>query len=484
MLNRDRWRAAAWILLALAGGAASGCGAGDDDLPAPRRILFITVDTLRADHLGVYGYPRNTSPNVDQLAGDGVVFGLAIAQWPKTAPSFASMFTGRYPQSTGMTHRAARRLPEEYVTLAEMLRDAGYKNLAVVSNPVLSAALGWSQGFDSFVETWKTAESQSDDPSEYRQWINAVRVNELAQPLLERHANQDRLFIWLHYSDPHVPYVLPEGLSNPFLDDRFDVQDEPVEDDLSDSRGLGDETRLGFYIAQYDANIFVADRFIGEILDLADGLGLLTDALVVFTSDHGEGMGEHKYYFRHGGVPYNTNSHVPLLVSYPGVIDGARRVSAPVELIDLYPTLAEIVAGQSVGEELEGRSLVAQLLGWDDSASGDPKSIRFAFSESGQPRNLRSHYRTIQDVRWKLVFHPAVTTKDRELPALFELYDLVNDPLEQDNLAGSERDQFERLWPELSAWMQQGDTASAVMGEEEGHSEETLKALRALGYLD
>ena len=178
-------------------------------LPTPSRIFLITIDTLRADHLGAYGYPRETSPNIDRLAEEGVLFRRAIAQWPKTTPSFGAIFTGQYPQTNGMTHRAARGLYDSFLTMAEMLQDAGYFTAAVISNPVLRKSLGWDQGFDKYWQSWRTDEDLGSDAARYREVINAQRVNSMAPYLLERVAAHDRFFVWIHYSDPHEPYSPP-----------------------------------------------------------------------------------------------------------------------------------------------------------------------------------------------------------------------------------------------------------------------------------
>ncbi len=472
----------ALILLALVLGACGGPVSPEATLEPPRRILLITVDTLRADHLGIYGYARDTSPNLDRMAGQGVLFERAIAQWPKTTPSFASIFTGQYPRTTGMTHRAAKWLSDDYRTLAEMIREAGYWTAAVVSNPMLSSELGWDQGFEKYVETWKIEENLGASPVQYRTVVNALRVNELAAPVLEQAAQRERAFLWLHYSDPHAPYILPPGWENPFLGDPFDTQDEVVEKMPSASR-IGSHDRLGFYIAQYDANIRVADRLIDEVLAEAESLGLLDDSLIVFTSDHGEALGEHEDYFRHGAFAYNTESHVPLFFLFDQEPQAPRSVDLPVELLDLYPTLSELLESDATG--LEGESLLPFLTGFEGAGRVDPQRFRYAFTEAGQPMVLRSYYRSVQDPRWKLIFHPPVShTKKGQAPALIELYDLDRDPLEQDNLAGQHEDHFNRLWGTLTLWMAEGGGEVSEMEEGEGHSEETLEALRALGYVD
>lgn len=475
---------AALLLAAMAAAVLGGCGQIAPGPVAPKRIFFITVDTLRADHLGAYGYPRATSPNLDKLAAGGVLFDQAIAQWPKTTPSFASMFTGKYPQTTGMTHRAAKFLSDDYLTLAEMIRSQGYWTAAVVSNPMLSIELGWNQGFEEFIETWQTEEDLGSDPVTYRTVVNALRVNELAAPVLEQATEHQRSFVWLHYSDPHAPYILPEGIENPFLGDDLDNANSEIVKRVGVAARIGGNRRLGFYIAQYDANILIADRFIGEILDRAESLGLLEDSLIIFTSDHGEGMGEHDYYFKHGALPYNTGSHVPLFFVFSDPAWRGRQVDLPVELIDLYPTLGELL-GSRESTGLEGKSLMPFLARTDSSPRIDPGEFGYAFSESGQPMVLRSYYRSIQDQRWKLVYHPQVDHKRKgQAPPLFELYDLSRDPLEQSDLAGDHEDDFKRLWEMLSAWMRQGEGEASELAEGEGHSEETRKALEALGYLD
>jgi arylsulfatase A-like enzyme len=469
-------------LIALLLGLLTACSAPEPG--APRRVFLITVDTLRADHMGIYGYPRQTSPALDRLAQQGVTFTNAVAQWPKTGPSLASIFTGRYPKTTGLTHRAAQQIPDEYLTLPELFQSAGYSTLGVVSNAVLSAELGWSRGFDEFLETWKLGGAVSDDPVEHRRWVTAPLVNQLAIPALERHVESERLFVWLHYSDPHAPYLLPEGTVDPFLDDAFDTQDQLIENELPPARAIDDERRLGFYVASYDANILVTDTYIDAILEHLESLGLLEEALVIFTSDHGEGLGEHDELFEHGREPYNTTVHVPLFITYTGVTRAGRQIENPTELLDLYPTLRDLLQITDGPEGLEGSSLVPFLgpMGAVDKEALKP--FRYAFSEAGGGQMLWRHYRSVQDGRWKLVFHPAVERKDRELPPAFELYDLESDPLETENLAGQHEEEFERLRKALSEWMESTPETGLIDPDSDAYSEETLNALRALGYLN
>jgi arylsulfatase A-like enzyme len=465
-----------------------GCGA---EAPGPRHLFLVTVDTLRADHLGLYGYPRATSEYLDELAAGGVVFDRAIAQWPATGSSFASLFTGRYPRTTGLVQGAAVRLPDAELTLAELLSRQGFTTAAVVSNGVLRSSMGWSQGFDEFHQTWELAPEEPEDPVAYREWLNAGRVNQLALPLLERLRHEERLFVWLHYSDPHAPYYLPEGVENPFLGDPWDVGDEQAHFQRHvRAKALGDNRDLSYYVAHYDANIRVADSHIREALGRARELGLLDDALIIFTADHGESLGEHDYYFAHGRLPYNASAHVPLVIArtVPGIPAG--RVGAPVELVDLFPTVRSLLAldQETPGLEgldqetpgLEGDSL-APLLGNDAEARREALGkLRLAFSQAGGGRG-RSQYRSVQDRRWKLILHPA-RGGPRPRPEKWELYRLDQDPRETRDLSRRETAQVDRLRAELESWMraEPGEARS----EPTATDDEALKALKALGYLD
>jgi arylsulfatase len=479
------------LLAALAGlalpGVLAGCG-GPAAARAPRHVLLLTVDTLRADHLGAYGYPRATSPVVERLAADGVLFEWAIAQWPKTGPSFASMFTGQYPQSTGLTHKAAIRVPDDYLTLPELMTERGFTAVGVMSNAVLGRHLGWDRGFAEYLQTWDAAGGIPDDPVAYRRTMNAARVNELALPLLERHRHADRLFAWIHYSDPHAPYILPDGVANPFLGDRWDTGDERVDFSDPETVPLDGRRELRYYVAQYDANVRFTDEKIGELLDRARALGLLDQALVVFTADHGESLGEHGYYFGHGRLPYNDGARVPLVVSFPrGGVPRGARVERPVELVDLFPTLLELAAPGPEVPGLEGESLapfLAEEGGAARSAAADGAAFRLAFSQAGGG-SPTTHFRSVQDGTWKLIYHPRSKQGERTLPQRYELYHLTVDPGETANLLdGDAAEPLRRLRRDLFAWMKGSDWIRLPRDEIEAHGQETRQALRALGYVE
>nr|HRC86424.1 sulfatase-like hydrolase/transferase [Thermoanaerobaculia bacterium] len=300
---------------------ATGC---QEDRPPlhPRHVFLITVDTLRADHLGAYGYSRPTSPYLDRLAAKSVLFERAIAQWPKTGVSFASLFTGQYPQSTGLTHKAAIRIPEGYLTLPEFFKGRGFSTLGVNSNGVLSVDLDWNRGFDQYLETRSFFPFDEGDQRGYRDSMNARRVNELALPLLEKHKNDDRLFVWIHYSDPHTPYFLPRDFANPFLNDAQYSGDRKVKLENPAQAEIDGNQELKFYIAQYDANIRLVDGAIEQLVGALEHMGLLEDGCIVFTADHGELIGEHGTIGHHMAL-WQGVLHVPLIV-----LDPAARAQA------------------------------------------------------------------------------------------------------------------------------------------------------------
>jgi arylsulfatase A-like enzyme len=459
------------LLLALALLALAGCHRAA--APGPRHVFLITVDTLRADHTSLYGYGRQTTPRLDALAPSGVLFADTVAQWPKTGASFASMFTGRYPQTTGMMQRAALRIPAEYRTLPETMRLAGYSTAAVVSNAVLGANLGWGRGFDEFLQSWGKGDFPQD-PQVFRTLVHAHRVNQLAVPLLDRHAKDERLFVWIHYTDPHAPYLLPPGEQNPFLGDgKFPTADR-VPRRVARGYRLGDQLERSYYVAQYDANVQLADRYIGELLNHARQLGLLDDALVIFTADHGESLGEHGSWFEHGPLPYNTTARVPLLVFGHGIARGVR-VQRPVELVDLYPTLRELAAANVTVRGLEGRSLAPWLRGLRPGAPVEGE-FRYSYSEAGE----RPHYfRSVQDGAWKLV--QGFGRRGPDVPGGWELYDLAADPGETANLATARSEELRRLRAVLLRWARPG-AEQRRSGRAGAADEDAEKALHALGY--
>jgi len=478
-----------------------------EPLPGKSNILLITVDTLRADHLSSWGYPRKTSPAIDRLAAEGVRFDQATVQWPKTTPSFASIFTATYAKDNGMVRRVGVPLSCKFTTLAEMLKRHGYQTAAVVANGALGSEFDFDQGFDVYIETWKLPHGGAADPN------SAEAVTRLAQGLfgqLERASRDGRpWFLWVHYLDPHAPYSPPGAWAGKFQgDERFDpsrkieIAAKPKQQMLGigKSQVVDGHTDLAFYVARYDAEIAYTDHQIGLLLEAMGKRKLLAKTLTAFTADHGESLGEHGYYFDHGRFSFQTCLRVPLVLHYPGVL--APRVDRdPVELIDLAPTLLE-AAGIPLagGAWMQGHALTPRLRGLPP---GDPEPAKagepmphpagLAFSESGWETDDKWQ-KVVRDGRFKLIF--AQTRPEQRWiggdGVRFTLFDLLTDPGETKNVADAFPEDLERLKRELWAWdraprfdAEKDAQIAPTCGRFAAHDmdEETRKLLRSLGYL-
>ena len=463
-------------------------GCGEREPPVRSNILLVTLDTLRADHLSAYGYSRQTSPVIDRLAAAGVRFDQATVQWPKTGPSFASIFSATYPKNNGIVRKVGIPLPRELLLLAEVLRRQGYGTHAVVANGAVASDFHFDQGFDTYIETWKLeAPDGAVDPS------SAEGVTGLAKAVLESVDRDRPYFLWVHYIDPHFPYTPPGEWSDRFQDDEFFEAGRRLEIDRSrpkhDLVRLGAEQvldgrdDLGFYVARYDAEIAYNDAQLGDLLEHMERQGLLEDTLTVVTSDHGESLGEHHYLFDHGRFGFQTCLRVPLIFHYPGVLE-PRVDPHPVELIHITPTLLEM-AGVELedGIWMQGRSLWPRLF-----AEEQRQGSRYVFSEAGYGRP-GMWQRIVREPRFKLVDAlegGAQRWITLEVGQRYALYDLDNDPDETDNVVGRFPDEAERLKRVLTAWYESGfDPLVDEPGEDEPRrmDPETEEQLRALGYL-
>ncbi len=516
---------------------ASGCGRGNAPatraareartpavvpLPSPSNLLLITVDTLRADHLSSYGYPRRTTPNLDRLAAEGVRFDQTAVQWPKTTPSFASMFTATYSKDNDIVRRVGIPVSCRFEMLAKVLQRRGYFTQAVISNGALASEFNFDQGFDTYVETWKLTSHAGGNPNQ------AEAVTRLAVGLLDGLGRQARAgrpwFLWVHYIDPHFPYAPPGKWRDRFQGDRFadrstkvPISDRPKQQmgGIGREQVLGGHDDLAFYVARYDAAVAYADAEIGELLAEMRRRGLLGRTLTAFTSDHGESLGEHAYYFDHGRFGFQTCLRVPLIFHYPGVL--APRVDLqPVELLDLAPTLLEAAgAALSGGAWKQGHSLTRRLRGLQQAAppaqagkageagsaeaaggpgsSGAPPGAGpLAFSEAGWETNNKWQ-KAVRDGRFKLLV--AQTYHEQRWIAgegvEFALYDLAADPLETQNVADRHPAELERLKRALWAWDRaprldvetDPPTAACRPGQQKQIDPQTRALLHSLGYL-
>jgi arylsulfatase A-like enzyme len=433
--------------------------------------LLLTIDTLRADHLSGYGYARQTSPAMDGLAARGVLFENAFTYWPKTRGSFAAIFTSLYAAQHGLTVRE-RDLPDYNQTLAETLKASGYQTAAAVDNGNLDRELGFAQGFDRYQQVWLTADTEVE---------RTEQLTRFAIDFIESYQQAEPFFLWIHYVNPHAPYEPPEELLDLFHGDEIVPRGPKLEPVVGYHGGVNrhfppaGESYWGDYVDRYDAEIALADRHIGHVLEALDKSPHNGSTLVVLTSDHGESLGEHDYYFDHGFDLFDPSLRVPLILSFPGILPQGEIVQAAVSTLDLFPSILDL-AQVTFPPGLQGRSLLPLV-----RHSEDRLHDRIFFQND-------QHLLGISDGRLKLISYPGSGQGEGHL----ELYDTRRDPYELNDRYRESRDAVSPLEAELSsfrtrtvAWQQETDRrreGAPARGDAE-LSEETIRNLEALGYL-
>ncbi|MDA1213172.1 MAG: sulfatase-like hydrolase/transferase [Planctomycetota bacterium] len=354
-------------------------------------ILLITLDTTRADRIGCYGYDRVETPRLDDLAQHGVLFERAYASAPMTGPSHASIFTGLFPPEHGVYTNGTVALEPSIPVLAEEFQREGYATSAFVASIVLQKRIGFDRGFDVYDDDLSAAEFEGDDLHRSR---DGRHVIDAAIHWLEnREQKSSPFFCWVHLFDPHEPYLAhPEE-----FDDTY--QDHP-----------------------YDGEVAYVDRQMGRLFDSLEKLGLKDNLVVVVVGDHGESLGEHGEE-AHGYMLYDSTLRVPLIIADPRLDIRNHRVTTPVSLVDVFPTVLDL-AGLPKPEAMAPRSLYPALM---------EKTLppRVCYSQTMEPY-LEARWAPLQCItteRWRYI-----------RTTIPELYDLQNDPAEVNNLASEEPD--------------------------------------------
>ena len=412
-------------------------GAPSQDFSAPGdgaafNVLVITVDTIRADHVGAYGYSDVETPAMDALAREGVLFTRAYSPTPLTLPAHTSIFSGTYPLNHGVRDNGGYIVPDELTTMAEIFEDQGYDTAAFIAAYVLDSRWGLNQGFDTYFDDFDLSDQRFISMGAVQRPANEV-IDATVAWLNE--ARQGPFFLWVHLYDPHAPYDPPE----PYM-----------------SRYAG---------ARYDGEIAFTDSQIDRLLTTLEARGLGDNTFIVLAGDHGESLGEHGE-VQHGFFIYEGATHVPLIFRVPIEGFGGIERSEVVSLVDIMPTVLEM-CGLESPDHVQGASLVPFF---HSGFTGEP---RYAYSETFYPR---LHYgwselTSIQDERYKLIMSPEP-----------ELYDLQEDPGESINLVESRRAIFGQLRDDAEVLI-------ASLSEEESQAkfmdvdEETLKKLASLGYI-
>jgi len=413
-----------------------------ENIPQQRydvNIVLIAIDTLRADHLGCYGYARNTSPNIDAFARESVVFDRMIAPAIPTHPSFATLMTGQYSVTHGVVAQGGHTiLSREAPWLPLSLQRSGYLTCAV--DNLADWLPGFRRGFEFYI-----------DPSQRRTLglsCDNREINRRAIPWLEHNCGE-KFFLFIHYWDPHTPYLPPRAYRTLFY--KGDPEDPSVRAmDAMEAHPLGAAWRetwfnkLGKRItdpayieALYDSEIRYCDEGVGQLLKAIDRLGLRDDTIVLLISDHGEMMYRHGIFFDHHGL-YDGNLHVPLIMRHPDI--APRRVAHLTAHVDMAPTLLR-AAGEEIPEGVEGRDLMPL-------ARGD---------DAGPIRDFVISQECTWQMKWSIRTprHKFILAREPDFYGTppRELYDLENDPGEFRNLAAEEPEIAARLEALLERWI-------------------------------
>jgi choline-sulfatase len=416
------------VLAALA--LATACSRGGTAFP-DARVFVICVDTLRADRLPAYGYRRVETPALDRLAGESIVFENALSHVPLTLPSHVSLFTGVLPFQHGVRDNLGYRLGKDHRTLATMLKESGYETGAAVSAVVLDHGSGVAEGFDFY-----------DDAIEAREATLAIgqvqRSGDEPRRALENwitgRSADAHLFAFLHLYEPHSPYSPPD----PF--------------------------RARYASAPYDGEVAASDAIVGRFLDFLREKGLYDGSIVVFLSDHGEGLGDHGE-DEHGIFLYREEVRVPLFVKLPRSKLGGTRVSAPAQIADVVPTVLAAL-GRKIPEGLAGTSLIPFAEG--------KAPIRRIYSETVYPRYHFgwSDLASLTDDRHQYIHAPRP-----------ELYDWRTDPAEKNDLFSEARSAKENLPPAFRAMRAEIAGMNRPLQSPGATDPETVKKLASLGYI-
>ena len=399
--------------------------------PRPRHVVLVSIDTLRADHLGCYGYDRIETPNIDRLASESVVFENAATAVPLTMPSHSSLFTGRSPLRHGVIDNLGFYLNEDEQTLAEVLRASGYRTGGFVGAFVLDSTWGVAQGFDEYFDEFGTSSGVRGIESSQRPG------NEVLEPALAwiRELREEPFFAFIHFFDPHTPYAAPPAYRDKYGDDD---------------------------VGRYDGEIAFVDSLVGKLLAALDEMNLSDDTLVVLWGDHGESLRDHAEE-THGFFIYDATIRIPLIIHQPGGLSGAR-VRAQVRSIDVMPTILDLL-GIDVPSGVEGVSLHPLL-----EHPGEDLGL-VAYMESQYAR-LHFHWaplRGLRTDRYKFIEAPRP-----------ELYDLDSDPAETHNLTSERAATVDQLSRHLAAL---SENRPSVEPSYDSSDPETEARLRALGYI-
>ncbi len=435
-------------------------------------IVLITIDALRPDHLSCYGYERNTSPNIDRIAEQGIIFENAISPSTWTLPSMVSLFTSTYPINHGVTRGRIENgeaynyqvFSDNLITLAEILQKSGYTTFGVASNSYLDENFGFARGFDYFKSI---------------PFLPALSVNEIVYSWEDKINKADKYFLWLHYIDPHFPY----SPQNPWIDEYIDTKDK-----ISNLLDMSTIDLMNYYkqltednqevakyamihfrknlLACYDSEINYVDSYVGKLIQK---FKFDNNALIIITADHGEGFFEHGL-LGHTFALYQEIIQIPLIVKLP-YSTKREIVNKQVNLVDIYPSILQTF-NIDPPEHIVGESFLRKKdpFLWLKKIFINEDEFNYNISEAG---NFNA--KAIITPEWKYI-HSYINNVE-------QLYNLKNDPLEINNLAEEETKRCNDLKEQLFKWVSKA-IKYPVKEQHYKFTQEEKEKLEALGYIE
>ncbi len=431
----------------------------------PKSVVLIGIDTLRLDDTSlVDSATRDLTPHLKRLAGRAASFGHAVSQASWTMPAFASVITGRYPQEHGAISLSGR-LDERALTLAELLKEAGYRTSGIVAHRYVDSRHGFAQGFATF----------NEDNSVGHVGITSQRVTDLGLDFLRTAAGQP-FFLFVHYFDPHFRYQDHPDLA---WADGYQGWIQGAQNEFGNLRAkrhLLDDADLRFLRDLYQEEIAATDREIGRLLDGVSAHGLDDEAAVIVVADHGEEFMD-RGWLGHTTSMYDEILRVPLIMRLPGIAAG-RRIDRPVETRQIFSTVLDYLRLEGGGRGLRRESLLPLLREDRDSPPayrGPPAAFSATLlSDAPIDSGKRVNLFAMREGSWKLILD---ATRGREL-----LFDLGRDPLEQTDLAAAEPEKLDAMRQRLQGWIQDMQRHGGPTSKLELNAEE-IEQLKALGYL-
>ncbi len=413
----------------------------------PSNVIFIVIDTLRADHLGCYGYAGNTSPHIDALSRESVVFKNAVAQAPWTPPSIASMLTGLYPAELGYKDRPVV-MEDSIVTLPEIFKANDYTTMGIISHVLVARRLGFAQGFDTYDQENAEGHGHISSPSVIQKAVAFIENN-----------RKDKFFLFLHLFDPHYDYILHDEY-NFFPDYDGTLRSGESIHSLREKAPDMSDSDIEYIKALYDSEIRFTDEYIGHLLDTLKKLDLYRSTMVILTADHGEEFKDRDAWIGHTKRLYQESIHVPLIIKLPGR-NKKRVIEDYTGLIDVMPSILRYLDFPFPD--------TYPLSGSAVDLTGRNKNESIVFSETRRGNFLRA----VVWRGWKLINDQA----GRKL----ELFNLSRDPLEKANVVDKNPELAQTLLDALKDWGE--NNRKNANSQSPDFSEEQLQKLKSLGYI-